>query len=123
MEPITFNARLSRMKPSASLMLMTRAKEMQKKGPSVIGLAVGEPDFPTPDRICMEAVRRMAQGDTHYAIGAGIPELRARIQQKRLDDNGIHCEASDIIVTPGGKYAIYVAAKRSAQRGRRGYHS
>lgn len=62
MEPITFNARLSRMKPSASLMLMPRAKEMQKKGPSVIGLAVGEPDFPTPDRICMEAVRRMAQG-------------------------------------------------------------
>lgn len=43
MEPITFNARLRRMKPSASLMLMTRAKEMQKKGPSVIGLAGGEP--------------------------------------------------------------------------------
>lgn len=109
METTICNERLTRMKPSASLVLMTRAKEMQKKDPSVIGLAGGEPDFPTPDRICMEAVRRMAQGDTHYAIGAGIPELRERLQKKLLEDNGIQCSANDIIVTPGGKYAIYVA--------------
>lgn len=109
MEKVPYNQRLAVMRPSASLVLMSRAKEMQKKDPSVIGLAGGEPDFPTPDRICMEAVRQMANGFTHYAIGPGIPELRQRIARKLQEENGILCSAEDIIVTPGGKYAIYVA--------------
>lgn len=59
--------------------LMAKAKEMQKKDPTIIGLAGGEPDFATPDRIFMAAIRSLAEGNTHYAVGPGIPELRAAI--------------------------------------------
>lgn len=117
MNAATYNNRISKMKPSASLALMSRAKEMQKTDASVIGLAGGEPDFPTPDRICMEAVRCMAQGYTHYTIGAGLPELRARIQKKLAEDNRILCSADDILVVPGGKYAIYAAVNSVLNEG------
>lgn len=117
MESIGYNKRISNIKPSASMMLMSRAKEMQKTDPTVIGLAGGEPDFPTPDRICMEAVRCFAQGDTHYSAGAGIPELRERIRKKLEEDNGIRCRADDILITPGGKYAIYAAVNALLNEG------
>lgn len=109
MNPCYCNERITRMKPSASLALMTRAKEMQKTDAGVIGLAGGEPDFPTPDRICMEAVRYLAEGYTHYVIGPGLPELRSALQKKLAEENGIYCNAADILVTPGGKNAIYLA--------------
>lgn len=108
MEQFDYNRRIRAMKPSASIALMARAKEMQRADPTVIGLAAGEPDFPTPDRICMEAVRALAAGDTHYVPGPGLPELRARIREKLARDNGIRCGAEDILVTPGGKNAIFL---------------
>ncbi len=109
MDTFACNERLTRMKPSASLTLMTRAKEMRKTDKTVIDLAGGEPDFPTPDRICMEAVRYMAEGFTHYAIGPGIPELCNAIAKKLQEENDIACSPDEIIVTPGGKYAIYIS--------------
>lgn len=117
MSLITHNKRLDEMKPSASLMLMMRAKKMQQTDDSVIGLAGGEPDFPTPDRICMEATRAMAEGFTHYTIGAGIPELRNAIQRKLKEDNNIECSADDILIMPGGKYGIYLAVNALVNEG------
>lgn len=109
MESFRYNPRIRAMRPSASMALMAKAREMQRTDPSVIGLAAGEPDFPTPDRICMEAVRAMSEGYTHYTPGPGLPELRQAIRDKLARDNGIHCEAEDILVTPGGKNAIFLA--------------
>ena len=103
------NEKLSQMKPSASLVFMTRAKEMQKTDPGVIGLAGGEPDFATPDRISMAAMRALTEGDTHYVVGPGIPELRKGIAKKLREENGIICDENCILVTPGGKNAIYLA--------------
>ncbi|MBQ9535312.1 MAG: pyridoxal phosphate-dependent aminotransferase [Clostridia bacterium] len=102
------NHRLDQMKPSASLVFMTRAKEMQKTDPSVISLAGGEPDFATPDRISMAAIRSLSEGYTHYVVGPGIPELRAGIAKKLREENGIICDEDRIMVTPGGKNAIYL---------------
>ena len=62
------NHRIESMKPSASMVLMARAKEMQKTDPTVIGLAGGEPDFATPDRISMAAIRSLTEGYTHYVV-------------------------------------------------------
>ena len=73
------NHRIESMKPSASMVLMARAKQMQKTDPTVIGLAGGEPDFATPDRISMAAIRSLSEGYTHYVVGPGLPELRAAI--------------------------------------------
>lgn len=109
MEQFDYNRRIRAMKPSASIALMARAREMQKTDPTVIGLAAGEPDFPTPDRICMEAARALSEGYTHYTPGPGLPELRAGIREKLARDNGICCEVDDILVTPGGKNAIFLA--------------
>ncbi len=103
------NHRLDLMKPSASLVLMTKAREMKKKDPGVIGLAGGEPDFATPDRISMAAIRSLTEGNTHYVVGPGIPELRNAIANKLRTENGIICDENCILVTPGGKNAIYLA--------------
>lgn len=103
------NNKLDKMKPSASMLFMMRAKEMKKTDSSIISLAGGEPDFVTPDRISMAAIRSLAEGYTHYAVGPGIPELRAEIAKKLWKENRINCDENQILVTPGGKNAIYLA--------------
>ena len=100
---------LEQMQPSASMQLMARAKAMQEKDPGVIGLAGGEPDFPTPARICMAAMRGLTEGDTHYTPAPGIPALREAIAEKLRRENGIDADAARVLVTPGGKNAIYTA--------------
>jgi aspartate aminotransferase len=103
------NRKLELMKPSASMALMARAKEMQKTDPGVIGLAGGEPDFPTPARITEAAIRSLREGNTHYTVGPGIPELRAAIAKKLREENSVVCDEDCILITPGGKNAIYLA--------------
>lgn len=111
------NQRIASMRPSASMVLMGKAKEMQKKDPTVIGLAGGEPDFATPDRISMAAIRSLTEGNTHYVVGPGIPELRAAIKKKLLEENGVECDENCILVTPGGKNAIYLAVQAVLNEG------
>lgn len=74
------NHRIESMKPSASMVLMARAKEMQKTDPTVIGLAGGEPDFATPDRISMAAIRSLTEGYTHYVV---VPVCRSCVRPSR----------------------------------------
>ena len=111
------NHSIENMKPSASMVLMGRAKEMQKADPTVIGLAGGEPDFATPDRISMAAIRSLTEGNTHYVVGPGIPELRHAIAQKLKRENGIDCDEDCVLLTPGGKNAIYLAVCASLNAG------
>lgn len=103
------NKNIDRMKPSASVQLMTKAKQMKKVDPGIIDLAGGEPDFATPDRITQATIKSLTAGNTHYAVGPGIPELRQAIRDKLERENGIVCSADTIMVTPGGKNAIYLA--------------
>ena len=98
-------------RPSASVQLMARAKEMSKTDSTIIGLAGGEPDFDTQPLITLSAIRSLTNGNTHYAIGPGMPELRRAIARKLEKDNGISCSADNILVTPGGKNAIYLAVR------------
>lgn len=111
------NRRIENMRPSASMMLMAKAREMQKTDPTVIGLAGGEPDFATPDRVSMAAIRSLTEGNTHYISGPGIPELREAIQKKLREENGVICSADCILVTPGGKNAIYLAVQAVLNEG------
>lgn len=103
------NRKIENLKPSASLVFMKRAKELQKADSTVIGLAGGEPDFNTPAKISMEAIRSLTEGNTHYVVGTGIPELREKIQKKLKEENNICCYKDQILITPGGKNAIYLA--------------
>ena len=85
------------------------AKELKKTDPSIIDLSIGEPDFDTPRPVVDEAIKWLNAGFTHYTTGPGLPELREGIAAKLREDNGINADASEIIVTPSGKYGICIA--------------
>lgn len=104
-----FNRNVTNLAPSASIQFMAKAKQMQEQGLNVINLAGGEPDFPTPAPIVEEACRQLHAGFTHYTVGQGLPELRSRIARKLREENGVSYADDEILVTPGGKNAIYLA--------------
>ena len=105
------NKLIEGLQPSRSIVFMGKAKQLQAKDKSVISLAGGEPDFDTPKAICEELNRQIAAGYTHYTVGPGLPELRAKIAQKLNIENGCNYSPDGIIVTPGGKFAIYLAVR------------
>ena len=105
------NKLIEGLQPSRSIVFMGKAKQLQAKDKSVISLAGGEPDFDTPKAICEELNRQIAAGYTHYTVGPGLPELRQKIAEKLNSENGCNYSPDGIIVTPGGKFAIYVAVR------------
>lgn len=92
--------RATRLEGSTTMLMSQRADELRRKGIDVISLAVGEPDFPTPDHIKDAAKRALDENFTRYTPSAGIPELREAVAEKSRRENGIPCEAKDVIVTP-----------------------
>lgn len=104
------SARLAAIAESATLAVDAKAKALKAKGENVIGFGAGEPDFPTPERIVEAAVRAARDPKFHrYTPAAGLPELREAIAAKTLRDSGFVCDASQVLVTNGGKYAVFVA--------------
>lgn len=106
-----FNPCIQNLQPSKSMAFSAKAKQLQATDSTIINLAGGEPDFATPKPICDEMFRQVRAGYTHYTVGPGLPELRARIAKKLEEENGCHYSPDGIIVTPGGKFAIYMAVR------------
>ncbi|HUZ01249.1 MAG TPA: pyridoxal phosphate-dependent aminotransferase [Thermomicrobiaceae bacterium] len=104
-----FAARVGAIQPSPTVAVSDRVRELRQQGHDVMDLGGGDPDFPTPEHICRAAADAMARGDTHYVASPGIIELRAAIARKLKSDNGIDVEPSQIVVTPGGKSALFSA--------------
>jgi len=104
------SARLAAIAESATLAVDAKAKALKAKGENVIGFGAGEPDFPTPERIVEAAVRAARDPKFHrYTPAAGLPELREAIAVKTKRDSGFSVDASQVLVTVGGKYAVFVA--------------
>ncbi|MGM0605937.1 MAG: pyridoxal phosphate-dependent aminotransferase [Halobacteriota archaeon] len=101
-----FADRVGRVEPSATLAISNLASELEAQGEDVVNLSVGAPDFPTPDNVTRAAKEALDAGHTSYTPSNGIPELRAAIAEK-LRGNGVDADASEVIVTPGGKQALY----------------
>jgi aspartate aminotransferase len=101
-----FASRVERVEPSATLAISNLANELEADGVDVVDLSVGEPDFDTPENIVQAAKDSLDAGDHHYTSSNGIPALRAAIAE-RLRNDGVDCEAENVIVTPGGKQALY----------------
>lgn len=112
-----FNENIKSLKPSRSMVLMAKAKQMKAMDPEIIDLAGGEPDFDTPERIRAELIHWINQGYTHYTVGPGLPELRTRIAKKLNEENNCTYSPDGIIVTPGGKYAVYAAVRSIVNSG------
>ena len=100
---------LSRIKPSATMTVTQKARDLKAKGRDVISLSVGEPDFDTPDNIKEAAIAAIKRGETKYPPVLGIPPLREAIAQKFRRENGLEYKASDVIVGTGGKQILYNA--------------
>ena len=104
------SARLAAIAESATLAVDAKAKALKAKGENVIGFGAGEPDFPTPERIVEAAVRAARDPKFHrYTPAAGLPELREAIAVKTKRDSGFSVDASQVLVTNGGKHAVFVA--------------
>ncbi|RLM94856.1 pyridoxal phosphate-dependent aminotransferase [Halobellus sp. Atlit-38R] len=101
-----FAARVERVEPSATLAISNKASELEADGVDVVDLSVGEPDFPTPENIVEAGKDAMDAGHTGYTPSNGIPDLRAAIAEK-LRNDGIDAVSEEVIVTPGGKQALY----------------
>lgn len=100
---------LSRVKPSPTIAVTTKAKELKDAGHDVIGLGAGEPDFDTPQNIKDAAVQAIADGKTKYTPPDGIPELKQAIVDKLQRDNGLTYATNQISVGTGGKQTLYNA--------------
>src|SRR5487761_1364259 len=107
--PITrISARISAISESATLAVDAKAKALKAAGRPVIGFGAGEPDFPTPDYIVEAAKRAAADPKMHkYTPAAGLPELRAAVAAKTARDSGYQVTADQVLVTNGGKQAVY----------------
>ena len=102
------STRLQSIPESATLAITAKAKQLRAAGEPVIGFGAGEPDFPTPDYIVEAAQEAVVDPANHrYTPAAGLPELRQAIADKTLRDSGVAVEASQVIVTNGGKQAVY----------------
>jgi len=95
---------------SVTATMMQKGRELAAAGKDVINLAGGEPDFNTPQHIVDAAFQAIQAGDTHYPPSFGTPELLAAIVSKLKHENNVHhITPSQVLVTPGGKWALYVA--------------
>lgn len=100
--------RLGAIAPSATLAVSNRARELKAQGLPVISFGAGEPDFPTPDYIVEAAVKAARDVNMHkYTANKGLPALREAIAAKTLRDSGYEVNPDDIIVTNGGKQAVF----------------
>ena len=100
---------LSRVKPSATIMMTQKARDLKAKGKDVISLSVGEPDFDTPDNIKNAAIDAIRRGETKYTPVSGIPPLREAIARKYKRENDLDYKPSQTIVGTGGKHVIFNA--------------
>ena len=104
------SARIGGIAESATLAVDAKAKALKAAGRPVIGFGAGEPDFPTPDYIVAAAVEACRDPRNHrYTPAGGLPELKAAIVDKTRRDSGYDVEPAQVLVTNGGKQAIYEA--------------
>ncbi|MEU1881307.1 pyridoxal phosphate-dependent aminotransferase [Streptosporangium sp. NPDC020072] len=104
------SARISAISESATLAVDAKAKAMKAAGRPVIGFGAGEPDFPTPDYIVEAAVEACRNPRFHkYTPAGGLPELKQAIADKTLRDSGYQVDAAQVLITNGGKQAVYEA--------------
>jgi aspartate aminotransferase len=106
--PTRVSARIAAIAESATLAVDARAKALKAAGRPVIVFGAGEPDFPTPGHIVEAAQRACAEPKFHkYTPAAGLPELRQAVADKTVRDSGYEVTASQVLVTNGGKQAVY----------------
>ena len=106
-----FSNRIQQVKPSMTLAIDAKAKQLKAQGEDVIGFGAGEPDFNTPDRIKQAGVRAIEENDTHYTPVGGTNDLKDAIITKLKRDNGLSYERNQILASCGAKQSFYNLAQ------------
>lgn len=94
---------------SPTVAMAQRAAELRRRGERVLDFSVGEPDQPTPRHVANAAIAALAAGRTRYTPSAGIPELREAVARRYREDHGVAYDPQDVVVTDGGKHALFCA--------------
>ncbi|HET9660639.1 MAG TPA: pyridoxal phosphate-dependent aminotransferase [Thermomicrobiales bacterium] len=110
-------ARVKSASPSPTVAVSNKARELKAQGIDVIDLGGGDPDFITPENIRLAATEAMNAGDTHYVASNGTPALKKALVKKLLDDNRLEYDPGEIMVTPGGKQALFAAMLATVEEG------
>ena len=105
--PLKLSARAEALQPSLTLAIAARAKALKAEGRDICSLSAGEPDFDTPAFIRQAAAQALESGLTRYGPAAGEPPLREAIAQKLSQENQVPTSADQVLVTNGGKQALY----------------
>ena len=108
---------LKRIKPSPTIAVTSKAREMRAAGKDVIGLGAGEPDFDTPDNIKEAAIEAIKKGDTKYTAVDGTPALKKAIKEKFKRENNLSYDLNQITVGTGGKQVLYNAFMATINKG------
>jgi aspartate/methionine/tyrosine aminotransferase len=104
------SARIASISESATLAVDAKAKALKAEGRPVIGFGAGEPDFPTPDYIVQAAAAACKEPRFHkYTPAGGLPELKEAVAEKTLRDSHFEVAGSQVLITNGGKHAVYEA--------------
>lgn len=111
------STRVQAVKPSPTLAIDQKAKELKAAGVDVINLATGEPDFMTPSHVCEAAIEAIRQGRHKYTVVDGIPELKKAIIEKFRQDNGLDYAMDQVIVSSGAKMVLYSAFMATLNEG------
>jgi len=101
------SSNISAIKPSVTLSITAKAKELARQGHKVWSFGAGEPDCDTPEHIKAEAIAKLREGQTKYTPSDGLPALQKIIAQKLAADNGLHYDPSQIIVSNGAKHSLF----------------
>ncbi|PXF63051.1 pyridoxal phosphate-dependent aminotransferase [Kangiella spongicola] len=104
---IELSKRVQLIKPSPTLAVAAKAKELKAQGRDIVGLGTGEPDFDTPEHIKQAAIAAINDGATKYTAVDGTPELKEAVIQKFKRDNQLSYEPNQILVSSGGKQSFY----------------
>ena len=105
--PLSLSSRAEALQPSLTLAISARAKALQQEGRDICSLSAGEPDFGTPSFIVEASIQALRDGVTRYGPAAGDPSLRQAIASKITRENGLPTTADEVLVTNGGKQAIF----------------
>ena len=108
---------LKRIKPSPTIAVTQKARELRAAGKDVIGLGAGEPDFDTPDNVKRAAIKAIKDGDTKYTAVDGTPALKKAIINKFKRENNLSYTADQITVGTGGKQVLYNAFMATLNKG------
>ncbi|MFO7941821.1 MAG: aminotransferase class I/II-fold pyridoxal phosphate-dependent enzyme [Bacillota bacterium] len=106
---VMISKRLQAVSPSATLAMDSKAKALQAEGKDIVKFGVGEPDYPTPEHIKEAAIQAIHDNETRYTANPGIAPLKEAVCRKFEEDNDLHFEPDQVLVSTGAKQSIYNA--------------